>query len=253
MPRQPYIPLYLGDWTQDTDGLSIEAEGAWLRVVFKCWRNEGSFTATIEILARVCKVTPEKFASILLEWKMNNICNIDEHQNGVITLTSRRIKSDLEKSAVKAVSGSKGGKSAQAKFKQNKNSAKANSDIDNDSDNEIEVGIKEGVQGKPLTELDTANVLLEQSLDEAYLDQEQMKWPHLDFPFELETFRNKVRGSPGDYGTRDVGGIRLAFQYQLRNSKGKIKNGTTKDKSTEHLSGLMEGFKRRNGGTAPGG
>jgi uncharacterized protein YdaU (DUF1376 family) len=242
MARQPYIPVYIGDWEQDVNGLSIAAEGAWLKIVFKCWRNEGSFTATIDILARVCKVTPENFACILLEWKMNNLCDITDHGDGVITLSSRRLKRELAKSAVKAVSGSIGGKSAQAKIKQNKNSAQANSDIDNDNVNDSVIEVKEGVQGKPSGIEEKLSV----ALSEGYLDPERPKWPHLDFDFELETFKNKVRGSPHEYQGRDTGGIRLAFQYQLRTSKGKV-NGkqTGKDKSTEHLSGLVQGYKQR--------
>jgi uncharacterized protein YdaU (DUF1376 family) len=232
MSKQPYIPLYLGDWTQDTDGLTIEAEGAWLRVIFKCWRNSGDFTATVEILARICKVDCSKFASILLEWKMNNICDVIEHDNVLITLTSRRMKTDIAKSAVKALSGSKGGKVAQAKIKQNENSAKANSDIDNDividTDNSIELKLKE-------------------SLNEIYIDQQRPKWAHIDFDFELNSFLEKVRGSPDDYLTRDNSGIKLAFQYQLRNAKPKGKNGKSTDKGTEHANSLLEGYKRRHG------
>jgi uncharacterized protein YdaU (DUF1376 family) len=247
MSKQPYIPLYIGDWTQDTDALSIEAEGAWLRIIFKCWRNEGSFTATPEILARVCKMSVEKFATVLLEWEICNTCTIERHEAGLITLKSRRITEDVKISKIRKQIGSKGGSKTQANRVAN-TEQKPEYDIDNVID--TVVGIKEEVQEKPLTEIDTANILLDQSLDEGYLDQEQMKWPHLDFPFELETFRNKVRGSPGDYSTRDVGGIRLAFQYQLRNSKGKPKNGTSKDKSTEHVTGLMEGIKQRYGGAS---
>lgn len=227
MAKQPYIPIYIGDWTQDTDTLSIEAEGAWLRIIFKCWRNEGSFTATPEILARVCKVTPEKFASILLEWELLKICTITRHENGLITLTNRRIAEEAQISKIRKQTGSKGGSKTQAN-RQAK--LKQNTDIDSDIDNEDDIEIK-----------------LKESLDEIYLDQEQIKWPHLDFPFELETFKNKVRGSPHEYRGRDAGGIRLAFQYQLRTSKGKPKNGKQTDKGTEHVNGLVEGFKRRHG------
>jgi hypothetical protein len=84
------------------------------------------------------------------------------------------------------------------------------------------------------------------AFDEIYIDQEKIKWGHLDFNFELESFKNKVRGSPEDYQNHDRNGIRKAFQYQLRNSKGK-KNGKPTDKATEHANSLLEGFKRRNG------
>jgi hypothetical protein len=63
------------------------------------------------------------------------------------------------------------------------------------------------------------------ALDEIYIDGQRPKWGHIDFDFELNAFREKVRGSPGNYRTHDTGGIRLAFQSQLRNAKKKP-NGT---------------------------
>lgn len=140
MAKQPYIPLYIGDWEQDTNCLSIEAEGAWLKVVFKCWKNAGVFTCTTAGLARLCKVDCLKFASILLEWKMNDICEIQESEDGIITITSRRIKREAQISAVRADSGSKGGSKTQAKCKA-KPQAKTKQipDIDNEIDSEVEL------------------------------------------------------------------------------------------------------------------
>jgi uncharacterized protein YdaU (DUF1376 family) len=112
MARQPYIPLYIGDWEQDVNGLSIEAEGAWLRIIFKCWRNEGSFTAPIDIIARVCKVDVPKMKSIIAEWKMNNICNIQELSDGMIVFTSRRIEREKKISTIRSEAGSSGGKAS---------------------------------------------------------------------------------------------------------------------------------------------
>jgi hypothetical protein len=148
----------------------------------------------------------------------------------LITLGSRRILRDLEISKERQISGAKGA----AKRKQNLSKTLANikqiPEYDNDIDTENDIELK-----------------LKGAFDENYLDKEPMKWAHLDFNFELQTFINKVRGSPEDYTTHDRNGLRKAFQYQLRNSKGKSKNGSTKDKSTEHLSSLVEGFKRRHG------
>jgi uncharacterized protein YdaU (DUF1376 family) len=226
MGKQPYIPLYIGDWEQDVNGLSIEAEGAWLKIIFKCWRNEGSFTATVEILARVCKVTPEKFATILLEWELGNICEITRHENGLITLASRRILRDCEISKERQISGAKGG----AKRKQNLSKSEANIkqnpeyEYEYESDNEVKV-VKERVQGKPLK--DEIEEKLATALDELYIDGQLPKWSHIDFQFEYMTFCEKVRGSPEHYRNHDVGGIRLAFQKQLRDAKSKPKNGTT--------------------------
>lgn len=141
----PYIPLYLGDWIQDTDCLTIAAEGAWLRVVFKCWKNNGMFSGTPDVFARICKVSTLDFASILLEWKTNNICDVSEDQSGIITVLCRRIRRDLEISQVRSENGSKGGSKTQAKKKaKGKAKEEQNTDIDNevDDDNVDVFGIK---------------------------------------------------------------------------------------------------------------
>jgi Holliday junction resolvase-like predicted endonuclease len=59
------------------------------------------------------------------------------------------------------------------------------------------------------------------ALDEIYIDAQRPKWNHINFDFELNTFLEKVRGSPGHYQRHDTGGIRLAFQKQLRDAKSK--------------------------------
>lgn len=63
--------------------------------------------------------------------------------------------------------------------------------------------------------------VIKDAFDEIYIEQQMMKWPKIDFNFELESFKNKVEGSPGHYKNHDVSGIRLAFQHQLRNAKNK--------------------------------
>lgn len=85
---------------------------------------------------------------------------------------------------------------------------------------------------------------LKGAFDEIYMEQQKMKWPHLDFDFEYRTFCEKVRGSPDHYRSHDTGGIRLAFQLQLRNSKGKI-NGKFTSKTDRNTNDLIEGFAKR--------
>lgn len=71
---------------------------------------------------------------------------------------------------------------------------------------------------------------LKGAFDEIYLEQQKMKWPHLDFIFEFRTFCEKVRGSPDHYANHETSGLRLALQSQLRGSKGKV-NGHSKAQS----------------------
>lgn len=92
---------------------------------------------------------------------------------------------------------------------------------------------KKGVQGenenpdRPLSDLGWA-------LDEIYLGAQRMKpvWQRIDFDRELETFREKVRGSPDKYRDHDTDGIRLAFQSHLRNAKPITPQHATNQKNT---------------------
>lgn len=141
MGKQPYIPLYIGDWEQDTNCLSLEAEGACLKIVFKCWKNKGIFMTNVDSLCRLLKVDHQKFATILLELKTNNIFDLHEREDGCMLFTSRRIVRDIEISSKRAVSGSKGGSKSQAK-----RVAKPKQNLDIDNDNEIESIIEIGVK-----------------------------------------------------------------------------------------------------------
>lgn len=73
-------------------------------------------------------------------------------------------------------------------------------------------------------EENTQNVdIFSNAFDNLYIDGQRMKWSHIDFDFEYDTFCNKVRGSPDRYKGHDVDGLRLAFQAQLRSAKSKPK------------------------------
>jgi uncharacterized protein YdaU (DUF1376 family) len=91
-----------------------------------------------------------------------------------------------------------------------------------------------------------------QELDELYRDQQRHKWPDLDFDFEYRTFCEKVRGSPAFYKDHREGGIRMAFQLQLREETKKRRHHgitkTTPNKNIGHIGNLAEGFARRHGG-----
>lgn len=73
---------------------------------------------------------------------------------------------------------------------------------------------------------------LNRALDEIYLDQQKPKWPHIDFDFEVNSFKEKVRGSPEHYRNHDSSGLRLAFQSQLRNAKKKFNGTSTKQQQS---------------------
>lgn len=253
MPKQPYIPLYLGDWIQDTDCLTITAEGAWLRVVFKCWKNNGMFSATPEVFARVCKVDELVFASILLEWETNDICDIIRGDKGIITVLSRRIRRDKEISRTKSENGSKGGSKTQANRK-----AKSEQIPDNDIDNEIE-GLKnkkesEEITGvieilRPETFMGAIKGLPKEDLikdvfsDEIFIEDLQMTHRGKDI---RQAFNEcYIHHSNAPNPPVEVGEWKQKLNTWLSNTKI---NGITK--KTDAVNSRREGFAKRHGSSS---
>lgn len=67
---------------------------------------------------------------------------------------------------------------------------------------------------------------LKRAFDEIYLANTRGNWRHVDFDFELRSFLEKVRGSPGKYKDHDPEALRMALQSQLRFCKSKPTQGT---------------------------
>lgn len=221
MAKQPYIPFYVGDYLKDTRMLPISVRGFWVDVILFMWDNpiRGEIIGTLEEVSRMVGCTEDEARFALNLLKQKGTAEIILLDSGEWHIVSRRMKRDAEISKKRSKAGKNGVK---AKFAQANAEAKPqakvkqNTEYDNEVDNDIEINIKE-------------------AFDEIYLEQESMKWPHLDFKFEFNSFLNKIRGAPKEYFNRDSGSLRLAFQYQLRNSKGK-KNGTTKKQSPADLA-----------------
>lgn len=94
----------------------------------------------------------------------------------------------------------------------------------------------EGESKGQLDQIDNFNIedKLKGALDEIYLDQLKPKWKHIDFDLQYQSFCDKVIGSPDHYKNHDTGGIRLAFQKQLREARP-IMNGR-QSKQTHDLT-----------------
>lgn len=102
----PYIPLYTGDWEKDCNVLSLSAEAAWLRIIFKMFNNgkQSTYKVSTKALQNLWRVPEELVISIIEELEDNNICGIDRTEKYVI-FTSRRyekenIISDVRRKAV---------------------------------------------------------------------------------------------------------------------------------------------------------
>lgn len=239
MAKQPYLPLYTGDYFKDTRKLPLSVRGAWIDLMIFMWDSprRGVIIHTMVEYAQMMSCTFDEANFVIGVLQDKEICDFEIAEKNQIKLICRRMVRDAALSKKRSRAGKKGMNSRYSEeevcYNKTPNKTVTTSDNVIDTDNATELKLKE-------------------AFDEIYLDQEPMKWQHLDFFFELETFCNKVRGSPEDYNGHDRNGIRKAFQYQLRNSKGKPKNGqqTSTDKSTAHVNSLMEGYKRRNSGTS---
>lgn len=142
MSKQPYIPLYIGDWEQDTNCLSPLAEFALLKLTFKMFSSEkrGVFYANFRTLSVLFKSDLDVTKDIFQELIDNKILNIGAIEDGRFEIISRRMTREATISEIRAESGGKGGK---AKRKQTVSKRKAkteqNADIDNDNIYTIQV------------------------------------------------------------------------------------------------------------------
>lgn len=209
MGKQPYIPLYTGDYMQDTRALPLNVRGAWVELMIHMWRakERGVVIGTMPEYAMMmgCLLDEANFAIGLLQQK--EICDYEVLPNGLLKLICRRMVRETKTSKARSDAGKTGAevKKAKAIAKANEE-AKTQQNTDSDIDNEIAIGIE---------------LKLKESLDEIYIDGQRPKWSHIDFDVELMGFQEKVRGSPSKYINRDTEAMRLAFQSQLRGAKRK--------------------------------
>ncbi len=147
MGKQPYIPIYIGDWEQDTNCISLETEGALLKLIFKLWKadNKGRLLISFNQLSILLKNTPEKCRKIVSELAENGILNVEFRGENDVFFESRRMIRDMAKSLIYSENGAKGGRPLKANKKQTKSKSKAKTkpfteyDSDNEYDNESDI------------------------------------------------------------------------------------------------------------------
>ena len=155
----PHIPLYIGDWERDCNVLSLEAEMAWMKIIFKMHLSgkECTYKTSAKGLQILWKSSPEKVKEIIAELQINQICGITLLTEGY-EFTSRRLEKEKGTSKVRS-------DAAKARYSKNEKQTKPNcktpakrvqnTDIDNDNDididneNENDFYGKEGSGEKP--------------------------------------------------------------------------------------------------------
>lgn len=138
--RQPYIPLYIGDWEQDTNCLSLEAEGALLKLTFKLWKapTKGLVTISFSQMAILFKKSVEDTIKIFQELVDNEMFDYDKINQNIVNIKSRRMLRETQISRVKSENGAKGGRPKMGSEKLNKSKEKLNTDNEYDIDTEDE-------------------------------------------------------------------------------------------------------------------
>ena len=140
----PYIPLYTGDWEKDCNVLSLEAEAAWLRIIFKMFNNgkQSTYKISTKALQNLWRVDEVNMFCIVDELTDNEICGIEKEEKYII-FTSRRYEKEniISEKRKEAVSNRKDRtKTLQNTYKTfTKNIQNAENEIENENENEIKI------------------------------------------------------------------------------------------------------------------
>lgn len=233
MSKQPYIPLYTGDYMQDTRALPLNVRGAWVELMIHMWRSEdrGIIVGTIPEFAMMMGCSFEEANSAIGLLQQKKICDYKILANGMLELKCRRMYREAETTRAKSKAGKASAEAKRVKASvqthaETKQPTESQHIYDNDIDNDVANGIE---------------LKLKESLDEIYIDGQRPKWSHVDFDVELMGFQEKVRGSPGKYVDHDVGAMRLAFQSQLRSAKRKPESKNKQSKKNLTFEELKSG------------
>ncbi len=205
MAKDPAFLFYPGDWLQGTMGMTFEEKGAYFELLIFQFNNGKFSKASAKQVLSICSASA--FEKVIQKFDTDGTF-----------FWKQRLADEIER---------------RKKFSESRrNNAKAikNKDLPPKTVKAYAKHMETVTEDETVTE-NTIELIIKNAFDEIYIDQQKMKWHHLDFDFEYQTFCEKVRGSPSEYENRDSGSIRLAFQYHLRHSKGK-KNGNSKNKQS---------------------
>lgn len=228
MAKDPVLPLYYNDLTASTLDWTDEEFGAYVRLLIHQWR-QGGIPKDYQRLTRIATSLDKNWS--MLQTKFEEVDGILKNKVMEDIRTKRTKHKQKQKENIS---------------KRYQNSTKQSTKhIPLEDEYEKE---KEELNNKEAEEFfePLSDQWFDNAFDSIHLEKLHSVYRVIDVPDQLEKFKLKVRGAPEEYQHRSTGSIRLAFDYQLRNCKPEKLNGTPKDKSTEHLGGLVEGFKLRN-------
>jgi uncharacterized protein YdaU (DUF1376 family) len=249
--QKVYMPLMMGDWIKGTRGMRAELKGVYIGLLIHQY-DHGFIPSDIDELSLIEPEVNKVWVKLKDKFK--------EIEPG--KLQNEKLEKVRAFWSKQKNNGQKGGRPRNRNPKHNpdinpKHNPKHNLNNDLDIDTNLQLKNKKesgeiSSDGFKYNSLEAAVDVIEEKLeelDDIYLNNQRNKWPHLDFDFEVRSFREKVRGSPDFYKNHSEGGIRLAFQKQLRDYKGKKSYGKQSgiNKNNEHIRNLAEDFAKRHG------
>jgi len=153
MAKQPYIPLYIGDWEKDTNCLTNLAEYALFKLTFKLFNAEkrGVFCTNFRTLSVLFKADLDTTKEIFNEIIFNKVLDIEAGEDGIFIIKSRRMLRESNISELRSEIGKKGAIKKQAKRKQTLKNSEAkhqqNTDNDIEDDNINSVDANQKIKG----------------------------------------------------------------------------------------------------------
>lgn len=99
MPKLPYMPFYVSDWTSDPQlaMCSLSTRACWLELLcgMHTLGHTGVITGTADQLARVCRCSVAEFVQSANELRDYRVADISE-RDGKYTIVNRRMKREYE-------------------------------------------------------------------------------------------------------------------------------------------------------------
>lgn len=107
--KQPYIPLYVGDYIKDTRKLTLELRGFWMDLIVFAWDVKGILILDVEDLTRMIGVDKGMVIQSLKSLGEKDVCDVEFQGTDKVKITVRWIVRHLAKSSKMTEIGKLGG------------------------------------------------------------------------------------------------------------------------------------------------
>ena len=200
MPKDPRFNFYTDNWIGGTEGFTLEQEGAYLSLIIM-QSKVGRFTKD-QAIDKLMQKTRGNTAVCTELWQFL----VPKFETDGNFFWSARLEIEIEKSQNHSKAQSERVK---------KRWDKSGTDSGNTAVHTQDIPVYGSGSGTiKLTEEKFSEIF-----DSLTLEQIKTTFPDHDIHNELNIFKLKVRGDPNKYKSRDSGGIKQAFIYQLSKSK----------------------------------